>query len=225
MEFANLLNFRDAGAVAGKPGVLYRSDALSGLVDETFRIHTVIDLRRPEEIEAYGRAPEWACEVWHNVTLTEAPGSDPQYDEAHGVAGYLVDRYLEMSQYGAADLVRVLAILADAATGPAVVHCAGGRDRTGVVIALILDILGVPDEEIGADYQLTEGFTRRWLEIERAAGREPRLPPFLMITPAEAILTFLARLRERHGSVETYLTASGLAPAAIAALRARFTVG
>jgi protein-tyrosine phosphatase len=185
-------------------------------------VHTVIDLRRPEEIEAAGRAPEWACEVWHNVTLTEAPGPDPEYDEAHGVAGYLVDRYLEMSQYGSADLLRVLTILADASTGPAVVHCAGGRDRTGVVIALIFDLLGVPDEEIGADYQRTEVFTRRWLEIRRSAGQEPRLPPFLMITPAEAILTFLARVREWHGSVEAYLTASGMTPEAIGALRARF---
>jgi protein-tyrosine phosphatase len=223
MEFANLLNFRDAGTLAGKPGRLFRSDALSSLVDEGFRIHTVIDLRRLDEIETHGRAPEWACEVWHNVTLTEAPGPHPEYDEAQGVAGYLVDRYLEMSQYGAGDLVRVLTILADASTGPAVVHCAGGRDRTGVVIALIFDLLGVPDEEIGADYELTENFTRRWLEIQRAAGQDPQLPTFLLRTPAEAILTFLARLRERHGSVEAYLLAAGLAPEAIAALRARYT--
>jgi protein-tyrosine phosphatase len=222
MQFAKLLNFRDAGAIAGRPGLLFRSDALSNLVDEGFRVHTVIDLRRPEEISAYGRAPEWACEAWHNVTLTEAADA-PEYDEAQGVVGYLVYRYLEMADLGAADLVRVYTILADAETGPAVVHCAGGRDRTGIVIALLLDLLGVADDVIAADYHHSERFTERWLEIQREAGNDPPLPPFLRHTPPAIILTFLARLRERHGSVQAYLVASGLAPQAIEALRDRFS--
>jgi protein-tyrosine phosphatase len=223
VPFANLLNFRDAGALAGKPGRLFRSDALSNLVDESFRVHTVIDLRRQEEITEYGRAPEWACEVWHNVTLREGP--DAEYDDAQGVVGFLVDRYLEMTEYGAPDLVRVFTILADKDTGPAVVHCAGGRDRTGIVMALFLDLVGVPDETIGADYQLTEQFTNRWLEIQRTKndGGPVTLPPFLLHTPAETILTFLARLRERHGSVPGYLLASGLSQGAIDALRARYS--
>jgi protein-tyrosine phosphatase len=222
MRFANLLNFRDAGAIAGKPGLLFRSDALSKLVDEGFRVHTVIDLRRADEISAQGRAPEWACEVWHNVTLTEA-AEFPAYDEAQGIVGFLVDRYLEMTDLGAQDLVRVYTILADPGTGPAVVHCAGGRDRTGIVVALLLDLLGVADDAVAADYHHSERFTERWLEIQREAGEDPQLPPFLRHTPPEIILTFLARLRERHGSVQAYLLASGLAPEVIEALRTRFS--
>jgi protein-tyrosine phosphatase len=122
----------------------------------------------------------------------------------------------------AGDVVRVLTILADPATGPAVLHCAGGRDRTGVVVALMLSLIGVSDDEIAADYAETEKFTLRWLKWNfDTNGEAVELPPNIRFTPPEAILGYLAQVRELHGSVQDYLAGAGLDPKVVDALRAR----
>jgi hypothetical protein len=230
IDVDELFNFRDVGGFGGvRPGLLYRTDALCGLVEsgrvayEALGVHTVIDLRRPEEIEAQGRAPDWAYRCWHNVVLREAPPPVGECPDVASLPAYIASIYLGMSKYGADDIVRVLSLLADPATGPAVIHCAGGRDRTGVVVALLLELLGVPDEEIALDYHLSERFTQRWLAWKQSQGGEvPELPLHVLYTPAETMLVFLGRLRERHGSVRLYLLAAGLDPAVIDELRARY---
>lgn len=209
VDFAGLFNFRDVGALTGRPGVIYRSDALCSLVDEdrpryeALGVQTVIDLRRAEEIEIQGRAPGWSYTKWHNVTIREGAWPVGECEDAAAVSVYLADVYLGMEP---ADIAKVLTMLADPGTGPAVIHCAGGRDRTGVVVALLLSLVGVPDEDIGADYTLTEQFTQRWLKWRLdTAGETVELPLNILHTPPGAILRYLARLRERHGSVREYL--------------------
>jgi hypothetical protein len=225
VDFAGVFNFRDVGMLTGRPGVLYRSDALCSLLEEdrpryeALGVHTVIDLRRPEEVEVQGRAPQWACRAWHNVTLREEVWPVGECSTEEAVAAYLAGIYLNMN---AADVVRVLTILADPATGPAVLHCAGGRDRTGVVVALMLSLLGVSDSDIAADYAETEKFTLRWLQWHfETTGEATELPPNIRFTPPEAILGYLVQLRELHGSVQDYLIKAGLEAHAIDGLRAR----
>jgi protein tyrosine/serine phosphatase len=224
VRFVNVFNFRDFAVPPLVAGKLYRSSALSTLDDVDraryleLGVDTVIDLRRPHELTTQGKAPEWSYASWHHLQLTEAewPGSEG-LDEVT-IAPYLADRYIEMSERGADGLTQVLTLLSDPATGVAVVHCFGGRDRTGFVIAMLQTILGVPDEEIAADYTLSTEFIVRWQE------RHPGVPlaPSLLYSPAAAMLIFLARLRERHGSVAEYLRDIGLPTEVTAALRHRF---
>ncbi|HCT76034.1 MAG TPA: hypothetical protein DGT23_05445 [Micromonosporaceae bacterium] len=220
VDFAGLFNFRDVGALTGRPGVIYRSDALCSLVDddrpryEALGVQTVIDLRRAEEIEIQGRAPSWSYRQWHNLTVRETTWPVGECADAEAVAVYLADVYLQMNP---ADIASVLTLLAEPDIGPAVIHCAGGRDRTGVVVALLLSLVGVPDEEIGADYTLTEQFTQRWLKWRfDTTGETIELPPNILHTPPGAILLYLTRLRERHGSVQAFLS---LDSATVSALR------
>jgi protein-tyrosine phosphatase len=230
IDVDELFNLRDVGGLGGvRRGLLYRTDALCSLVEsgrrayEALGVHTVIDLRRPEEIEAQGRAPEWACRMWHNITLREGPGPARDCSDVDSLPAYLAEIYLGMTQTAAQDIVKVLTVLADPGTGPAVVHCAGGRDRTGVVVGVLLELLGVPDEEIAGDYHLSERFTQRWLAWKEASGGEvPELPLNLLYTPKEAMLLFLAGLRRRHGSVRDYVLGAGLAPRDLDELRARY---
>ncbi|HZM80302.1 MAG TPA: tyrosine-protein phosphatase [Candidatus Limnocylindrales bacterium] len=230
VEIDELFNFRDVGGFGGvRRGLLYRTDALCNLTDRgreayaALGIHTVIDLRRAPELETQGRAPDWAFEVWHNVPLRERPGPEHDCPDRASLPGYISDVYLNMTETAAEDIVRVLTILADPATGPAAIHCAGGRDRTGVVVAVFLALLGVQDNEIALDYHLSERFTERWLAWKAAeSGSLPVLPLNLRYTPEQAMLLLLKRLRERHGSVGGYLLDAGLEPAAVEALRARF---
>jgi protein-tyrosine phosphatase len=230
VEIDELFNFRDVGGLGGvRRGLLYRADALCNLTDRgredyaALGIHTVIDLRRQPELDSYGRAPDWAFEVWHNIPLRERPGPESDCPDMAGVPGCISDVYLDMTETAAEDIVRVLTILADPSVGPAVIHCAGGRDRTGVVVAVLLALLGVQDAEIAVDYHLSERFTERWLVWKEAeTGSMPELPLNVRYAPEEAMLLLLKRLRERHGTVEAYLLDAGLEPAVVEALRARY---
>lgn len=236
VDFARVFNFRDLGGHPAKDGrtirhgVLYRSDNLGGLQEEdrerfqAMGIRTIVDLRKPREIEKLGgRAPEWACSVWHNVALKNPAWLAEDYSEQEGPVAYLIARYLESAETTGGEYARVLSILADPRTAPVAVHCLGGRDRTGMVFALLLDLLGVPDEVIAADYHFTELSTERYLAWYRSV--EPTaldLPPYLAVTPAEVILTVLEYLRDKYRSIEDYLRAHGLSPEEIAALRALY---
>lgn len=224
VRFVNVFNFRDIAVPPLAEGKLYRSSDLSTLdkVDRSrfgeLGVRTVIDLRRPIELKTYGKAPEWSCASWHHITLTEATWPDSADLDEVTIAPYLADRYTEMSELGADGLAGVLTLLSDPATGVAVVHCFGGRDRTGFVIAILLSVLGVAEDEIAADYSLSTEFIVRWRE------RNPGVPlqPSLLYSPPAAMLIFLARLRDRHGSVDGYLRHIGLPDAVTTGLRAKF---
>jgi protein tyrosine/serine phosphatase len=233
VDFARVFNFRDLG---GHPtedgrtvrhGVLFRSDNLGSLQEEdrerfqAMGIRTIVDLRKPREIEKLGgRAPEWACSVWHNVPLKNPAWLEEDYSEQEGPVAYLIARYLESAEATGGEYARVLSILADPETGPVAVHCMGGRDRTGMVFALLLDLLGVPDDVIAADYQFTELATERFMAWFRSVNPEAaEFPPYLTVTPAEVILTVLERLRDKYGSIEAYVREHGLSQEEIARLR------
>ena len=107
---------------------------------------------------------------------------------------------------------------------PALVHCAAGQDRTGIVIALVLAVLGVPDELIGADYSLSSVY----LDPDSAAviGRLKAVGPGGNVTaeplsdPAGLILNMLAGPGQpAAGIVDGYLTAHGVGAPDLAALR------
>lgn len=236
VDFERVFNFRDLGGYPTrngrrtKTGVLFRADNLGSLKDadrERFQdlgIRTIVDLRKPGEIEELGgRAPEWACAVWHNVALKNPRWLDEDYSDQEGPVAYLIARYLESAELTGGEYARVLSILADPSTAPVAVHCLGGRDRTGMVVALLLDLLGVPDDVIAADYHFTEQATARfmaWYRSVKPAAAE--FPPYLTVTPAEVILTVLERLREKYGSIEEYVVEHGLTVGEIASLRALY---
>jgi protein-tyrosine phosphatase len=116
-------------------------------------------------------------------------------------------------------------LVADADGHPVVFFCAGGKDRTGLVAALVLGALGVADEEIAADYALTAGNLPVLLERNRARaaarGVDPEVTEHELLLAEEAtMLAVLGRLRAEHGSVEGYLERHGLEPPAVDALRA-----
>jgi len=105
-----------------------------------------------------------------------------------------------------------------------VVHCAGGKDRTGLLAALLLRVAGVSVEEIGSDYALSgpnlAPALERWV-AEVTDDGERRRREKLMTTPAEAIVRVLAEVEERYGSVEAYLRAAGVTAGQLDRVRER----
>ena len=111
--------------------------------------------------------------------------------------------------------------IADADAAPVVVHCVAGKDRTGVVCALTLSLLGVSDADIAADYALSTEASERfriWINTQLPTRDLPTPQPYYS-SPAEAMMFFLTELRRQHGSAEQYLLSAGLTQPQITALR------
>jgi protein tyrosine/serine phosphatase len=139
------------------------------------------------------------------------------------VTRWLADRYAELLVSGAADIARVITLLSEVDSGPTVVHCVAGKDRTGLVTALTLSLLGVADDHIAEDYAMTELSEDAYMDWLRrtnpeAASKTP--PPFYVQTPAETMRLTLAELRDRHGSIFQYLARYGVSRVHVERMRA-----
>jgi protein tyrosine/serine phosphatase len=233
LPFTTAFNFRDVGGYLGHDGRmvrwrrLFRSDSLHRLDRgdaEAFAalgVRTVIDLRRPHEVTRDGRVPEYAGLGYRHIHPEHQDWDEIPYEEKLGVARYLANRYHDLAEQGAAGISTAVGVIADEAAAPVVVHCVAGKDRTGVVCALTLSVLGVSDEDIATDYALSTAASARFTEYLRTRKvPTQRIPRPYLSSPAEAMLTFLKELRERHGSAEGYLLAAGLEPERLESLRA-----
>jgi protein-tyrosine phosphatase len=239
IELDGPANFRDLGGyptAAGRlrRGRVFRSDSLSRLSAEDVRhlvevlgLVTVVDLRAGHEVETYGHGPLGA----HGVVVHHLPIADETRAEhverppdAPDPATMTLDEiYVLMLDRYADRFVRVLRALADEGAHPIVFHCAAGKDRTGIVAALLLSVLGVDDEVIAADYALTAEHIGELLERHRAQAEAARAPvevsdPFYA-AEIDVMRRTLRELRERHGGAEHYLETHGLEADALVTLR------
>lgn len=174
MPFETLFNFRDLGDGGHiRPRRLYRSESVAylspadaaRLVDE-YGLATVVDLRGEREVARWGRGPLSGRAVRYvHVPIT---------DVTRGL-GSMSTYYVDMLTRRADDVVGLLRRLLEPGALPAVVHCEAGCDRTGTVVAVVLGLVGVPDEEIIADYDRTEpslpAMNARWKAGYVASGR------------------------------------------------------
>jgi protein-tyrosine phosphatase len=230
IELAGLLNFRDVGGypVAGGGSVrwrtLFRSDALhqldsAGVAAVTgLGLRTVVDLRTQLEADY---APSPVCgRVTHIPVLTGDFQNVPL--ELGALYRHFVDEC-------GGQIAAAIAELCDDDALPALVHCSAGKDRTGVVVALILAALGVPDELIAADYALSGLFldpdqTPAIGQLSASTGLGEELTRALLSSPPELILAILDRVRATAGSVDGYLLGHGLTGSGLARLRAALIV-
>lgn len=239
IPFPAVFNFRDAGggypAAGGRivaRGRLYRADGLHRLkpsdlgVIRRLGIRTVLDLRRPEEIEEWGRFPvEHHDARWENLSMIETlwdAHPKPEPERAHE---FLADRYADMLVEGAGALRRAFTLMTLPDRLPVVFHCAAGKDRTGVLAALTLELLGVPDDVIAHDYSLSSDAMiplRAHIRDNTPGGQEQMVnePNAFYEAPAPAMHGFLDRLRASHGSAQGYLHSLGLDDDVTDALRA-----
>jgi protein tyrosine/serine phosphatase len=232
------LNFRDLGGYPTEAGRtvrwrhVYRSDALHLLtaadvarVRDELGVQTVIDLRSTAELESDGRG-RLAGEslgflhlpLFDGVVTAEAPAR----------AMTLADRYVLLAAQARARIARIVTTLAEA-DGAVVYHCAAGKDRTGVVSAVVLGLLGVRDEIIVADYAASQAnldaIIERLLAAEGYQAMLEALPPDTLHAAPETMVEFLARMRERFGSMAGYMRAAGVADAVLERLAARLLEG
>jgi protein tyrosine/serine phosphatase len=229
-------NVRDLGGLRTelggrlRPGLVYRADGLHRLPAEEVRrlaelgVRTVVDLRTAGELEVAASVKGDGIVVLHLPVLREVWPHDAFSDEetADPVA-FLIARYLEMLDEGPAAISSVFELLSTPACRPLAFHCSAGKDRTGVVAALVLGALGVPDDVIAADYAASAEAMEKlvaWVRERRpeAADSMNAQPKAILSCPADAMHGFLDAVRERYGSVEGYLARIGVTEATMSAV-------
>lgn len=227
IELPGLYNLRDLGGYPTATGrlpwrTLFRSDALHQLDAAgiaalvALDLRTVVDLRTHVEAEI---APSPLDQLSARHSHVSILGGDLQSlpRELDGIYSYVV------AQCGAAIADAIRPLCAQRAF-PALVHCSAGKDRTGIVIAMVLAVLGVPDDVIAADYAVSGGYldpahTAAIGQLQAGTGLGEELTSELLTSPPRLILNVLAAVRATHGSAEDYLLAHGLSPADLAMLR------
>ena len=224
-------NVRDVGGYPTANGgtikarVLLRGDALHRLDDQAraqlaaLPVRTVLDLREEFEVRLSPDALDGTGCAVLRVPVFRVSG------DSFGVAPEDLETVYDsmVDRHGAA-LAEAIAALAAPGALPALVHCSAGKDRTGMVTAIVLELAGVADEVIAEDYHLTASFlalefTHAVEQLKASTGLGQRLDANALACPPDLILRALRRMREAHGSVEGFLLAHGVAPEAIAVLR------
>ena len=234
LDLPGVYNMRDIGGYATEDGrltrrrTLVRADSLhrlspisqQALID--YGIRTVIDLRRTQEILDEPDVFSGSSKVsyYHHDMMGDMAQVDPPEDlgRAERVAfiySQIIDR--RQSAIGV-----TLATLASPGALPAIYHCAGGQDRTGIISALLLGIAGVSGDTIAEDYGLTARY-QHYLSEDRPPEAVPAgytLEAYLAERcPPETMLLTLNHLKERYGGAEGYVREVGLDGAQIERLR------
>jgi protein-tyrosine phosphatase len=234
LDWEGGLNARDLGGYGtgeGREtrwGAVVRSAALGGLTGAgraalaDYGVRAIVDLRLPGELD---REPNPFAEPGdHEIVYTNVSILDP-------AAGFppdtitLAENYLWSLERFSGLVATAVAAVAEAPEGGVLIHCAAGKDRTGLISALLLGLVGVPAATIADDYALTAELLRsrelEWLENGPGERAEREAMVARFAPTAEVMLEVLAGLTGRWGGVEPYLLAAGVSPGDLERLRDR----
>ena len=219
-------NFRDLGSYATtdgrrmRGGRVFRSDGLQHLtaadlakLRDELGLATVIDLRSPVEVEENGCGGIADQAEILPVPLFRQSRSQVDTGSAFQMPANMGELYFFMLTFAREPIVEVIRILAGC-EAPAVFHCAAGKDRTGVISAVLLSLLGVPESTIVADYAFSRQNIDRINERLNSSGTYQNLmqnmPADAYDADPAAMELFLARVRAEHGSVVEWAHAAGV---------------
>jgi protein-tyrosine phosphatase len=239
--FENIPNFRDIGGYRTRDGrtVAWRRIFRSGdprmmttndvkKIREELGIAAVLDLRNHTEFEQ-----TWEVDLlqdigarYYNVPYRPGDASYSQKEmEMYTTCSNMGEVYLYWTRDKAFGkrVVESLEIITAADNHPLVFHCGVGKDRTGILAAMVLAGVGVPDKDIISDYALTNPYME---EIRNRVSNDPEapaeiknLPDFAWRAAPESMALFLAALKREYGSAQDYLQAQGAEPSLFGRLR------
>ncbi len=229
-----VINFRDLGGYRARDGYtvawrrLFRSGEFRNMTGSDLErltgeigLTSVLDLRTSMEVERQGIGLLSRGSIkYHNISFITG-GNREEDERLFREITNMGEFYLHLvrkSEFGGR-IVRALEVIAEPENHPLVFHCAIGKDRTGILAAVLLSVLGVRDEDIIEDYSLSTPYMEELLERinndpEMAKDVIP-LPDFFWKAAPESMSLFLSTLKREYGSVSDYLTAQGAEPSLI----------
>lgn len=233
IDLEGAVNFRDLGGYDTLDGhrtrwrTLFRADGLSELSEADFAvmadlgIRTVVDLRSGYEVEQSRFNVEAHPVDFHHFPFIDQLPHAEEWDRRPGLLGA---QYKEMLVDAAPQIIGALGALSAPDAQPAVFHCTAGKDRTGLLSALLLSLLGVPEETVIDDYALSGAAMERLrakLMIKYPDGKNviAEIDEVFSAEPSNMVDLF-AYLRERYGTVAEYATQVGVPEQVVSRLRA-----
>ena len=239
-ELDGVHNFREVapyplrGGGRLRPGMIYRAGGLElmsegdvAYLGEELGVATILDLRHPDE-----GAPSdhpLASRVAHISVFSEENTQQGLIDELNGLYGMgpSPERYLHYLLAGGDRWLRAMRLFADESAYPVLIHCTAGKDRTGVLVGMIMDILGAGDEDIAEEYGLSSASVDRLIAYLESTGRtlEGTREEIVarLITPPERMAGFIRLMREKYGSAEAYLVSQGMSAEEVQRIRELLT--
>jgi protein-tyrosine phosphatase len=224
VPFDGVTNFRDLGGYPGvdgrrtRWGRVFRSDALHRFTPEDRRryeslgLNAIYDLRSDLERERYPNPFPSVQLTLLSRAASEAAAPPDRADRQDATGGerMLAEMYEGLLANSARVFGRLLSALAEAEGLPAVFHCTGGKDRTGMAAAVLLQLLDVPRQLVLDDYELTSRFRLRHHQTESyenllATGMGPEAAGAVLGTPRWAMAGALQELDDRYGGAKAYL--------------------
>lgn len=222
-------NTRDLGGYPTRDGhatawqVFLRSDDLHSITEHDkvllheYGLTTVLDLRSTIELNdrpnPYAKNPDVR---YFHVSLHEAAGQTPPSDLPYDALKHLYKIILEQSKPQIKAAVEILA----RSRGVTLFHCAAGKDRTGVLAALILGLVNVPNRDIVSNYEVSYTNLRRNAYFKANAQHHNAM----MYSVNDFMEETLVYLREHYGTIEAYLEGIGVSREDLEAIKRKFTV-
>ncbi|HUQ41520.1 MAG TPA: tyrosine-protein phosphatase [Candidatus Limnocylindrales bacterium] len=231
LKWDALLNARDLGGIPSAHGpiakrAIVRSDALYRLNDAGRRalldygVRTVIDMRTPAEVTAN----PYIFDAETGVVQHSIPQQTDAMWQSLGGKADRVTFDVTMLELGRSRFARIATAIAEAPHGGVLIHCEVGKDRTGLMTMVLLDLVGAPADVIAADYALTAaGLTGLFAALIAKAETDERRKRLAeeALCRAEVMAAIHSAFRARYGDAEAYLKGGGASDAVVDAVRRR----
>ena len=244
LKFSSVMNFRDIGGYSAGGGrtvawrKVFRCGEFRNVTQDDFKrltselgVVSVIDLRSGLELQNNGKGLLEGSEIKYcNIAFMtdDDPGANAsRYAHCTNMGEF----YLEMARqkdYGKR-ITEALEVIADSQNHPIVFHCAVGKDRTGMLAAVLLSLLGVAEKDIIEDYALSEPYMDELLarlknNPPKSGGPPMDIPEYFWKAPPESMKLFLSTIGKEYGSIKDYLVSVGGEPMLAERLRTTLLV-
>jgi len=222
-------NFREVGPYqladghTLRAGRIYRSGALEMMtaddaawLAEELGLRTVLDLRHHDELSMRSGPHPLEDRVFANSIFPDHVRQEDLIAELNGLYGTGISpgRYMHYLEVGGDRLARAFSLFGEEANYPFLVHCTAGKDRTGVLVGMIMDVLGAGPDDIAHEYGLSDLSIDRLLAYLRSSGRDLQGTDAeiraRLATPPEKMAGFIELLHEKHGSAENFFLSQGV---------------